>query len=537
MSVTVKKVSKKTNAETDQLAKAAQVRDGKGHFVKSKTEDEAKQSAEPAPRLTPRERTPIMQAKLEQLRRLKQERLRFYVPTGVGEEFIQKVGSDDYFVTLFSAANGIGKTCIGANTFANFLFPGYNDWFQGKLFEKWPYPKRARIITDPTTVTSAIIPELKTWFPAGRYTIDKKGKTYEYLWKTDTGWEFEIMTYDQDPKEFESATIGLVWLDEPPPESIYKATVARLRRGGIIYITATPLTGSAWIYDQVIANPDKEKGRRTYLEGDVESACIDHGVRGFLEHRHIEQMIAEYSEEEKQARIFGKFQHLIGLIYKQWSRKVHVLRPFNINREDYTVYQALDPHPRNNDAVLWVAVDKYGQKFVIDELWMKCQGSTKELAQRIKQKDQQYRVERWIADPACFIEDQHTGKSLATRLQSFGLNYLPASKTRAASDRRIGDALDYQMLGNDFIVTPELYVFDTCNQLIYEIEHWRWDEWTGKAVDKHNQKQKPVDKDDHLIECLGRILVQEPQFTPYQPPADYGEREGGVLHSALDPYS
>lgn len=489
-------------------------------------------------------RTPGQLARLEQLRRLKQERLRYYVPTGVGEEFIRLVGSDKYFVTLFSAANGIGKTCIGANTFANFLWHTdpfgrkYNEWFDGKLFKEWPYPKRARIITDPTTVTSAIIPELKTWFPLGRYKIDKKGKNYEYLWTTDTGWEFEIMTYDQDPKEFESATLGLVWLDEPPPETIYKATVARLRRGGIIYITATPLTGSAWIYDQVISNPEKEKGRRTYLEADVESACIEHGVRGFLEHNHIEQMIAEYSEDEKQARIYGKFQHLIGLIYKQWNRKVHVIRPFNINRQDYTVYQALDPHPRVNDAVLWVAVDKYGQKFVIDELWYKCQGGIKELAERIKQKDQQYRVERWIADPSAFVEDQHTGKSLATRLGEFGLNYLPATKKRTASDRRIADALDYQKVGDEFIVTPELYVFDTCNRLIFEVEHWRWDEWTGKAIDKHNQKQKPVDKDDHLIECLGRILVQEPMFTPYNDASESIENHGGgVLHSKLDPYS
>jgi phage terminase large subunit-like protein len=492
----------------------------------------------------PKERSLAQLAKLEKLRRLKQERMRYYVPTGVGEEFIRLVGSDDYFVTLFSAANGIGKTCIGANTFANFLFPKdqhgrkYNEWFNSPLFTKWPYPKRARIITDPTTVTSAIIPELKMWFPLGRYKIDKKGKNYEYYWTTDTGWEFEIMTYDQDPKEFESATLGLVWLDEPPPESIYKGTVARLRRGGLIYITATPLTGSAWIYDQVISNPNREKGRRTYLEADVESACIQHGVRGFLEHDHIEQMIAEYSEDEKQARIYGKFQHLIGLVYKQWNRKVHVVRPFNINLRDYTVYQALDPHPRNEDAVLWVAVDKYGQKFVIDELFHKSQGGVKELAERIKQKDSQYRVELRIADPKAFEDDQHHEKNLATRLGEHGLNYIPATKKRTASDRRIGDALDYQIVGNEFIVTPELYVFDTCNRFIFEIEHWRWDEWTGKAVDKHNKKETKVDKDDHMLENLGRILIREPRFTNYHEASDSIDAgESGVLHSKLDPYS
>ena len=420
---------------------------------------------------------------------------------------------------------------------ANILWPGYNDWFDYKLLTNWPYPKRARIVSDPTTVTSAIIPELKNWFPQGRYKTDKRGKNYEYLWTTDTGWEFEIMTYDQDPKEFESATLGLVWLDEPPPETIYKATVARLRRGGLIYITATPLTGSAWIYDQVISNPNKDSGRRTYLEADVETACKQHGVRGFLEHEHIENMIAEYSEDEKQARVFGKFQHLIGLVYKQWDRNVHVVRPFKINFQDYCVYQALDVHDRLPDFVTWVAVDKYGQKFVIDELFEECKGGTKELAERIIQKDEKYRVVRRIMDPKGFIEDQHTKKSVATRLASFGLNYIPASKKRDASDRRISEALDYEKIGNEFIRTPEIYYFDTCQRSIFEIEHWRWDEWTGKAVDKHNRKEMKVDKDDHSLENIGRILIQEPVFEEYTSrfDADIINESSGALGED-DPY-
>ena len=63
----------------------------------------------------------------------------------------------------------------------------------------------------------------------------------------------DLMSYEQDTKEFEAVDLGFAWFDEPPPESIYKATVARMRRGGIIFITATPLTGSAWLYDHIVA--------------------------------------------------------------------------------------------------------------------------------------------------------------------------------------------------------------------------------------------------------------------------------------------
>jgi len=60
------------------------------------------------------------------------------------------------------------------------------------------------------------------------------------------------MTYDQSLTEFESATLGWCYFDEPPPLAIFKATVARMRRGGIIFIGATPLTGSAWMYDNLV---------------------------------------------------------------------------------------------------------------------------------------------------------------------------------------------------------------------------------------------------------------------------------------------
>ena len=477
---------------------------------------------------------------LERARRGTETGYKYYTPTGAGEEFINQIGSDKYFILLFSAANGVGKTYVGANILANLFWPCGNKFFQGGLFDKWPYPKRVRIITDPTTIHSTIIPTLKEVFPAGRYTSEKKGKNYEYMWQTDTGWTVEIMTYDQEVKEFESATLGLVWCDEPPPERIYKASISRLRKGGLLFITATPLMGSAWMYDHIVCNVNHEKGSRTYIHADVESACIEHGVRGFLKHKDIGRMLSEYDEDEMQARAKGLFQHLVGLVYKQFDAKVHILKPFHISLADYTVYEMLDPHPRVNDMISWVAVDKYNQKFVIDELWVKAK--TEEMVAKIKQKAQQYRIVRRLADPAAFIEDKHTGKSLATMLGDYGLNYLPASKARTAADRRLGDALDFQRVGDEFIVTPELYFFETCPVHIYEITHWRWQEWKGKMGEDRDKKEKKVDKDDHGIENIGRCLLQEPVFIPYvaiKPnwANELTSEDANVLGGEDDPYS
>jgi hypothetical protein len=41
-----------------------------------------------------------------------------------------------------------------------------------------------------------------------------------------------------------------------------------------------------------------------------------------------------------------------------------------------------------------------------------------------------------------------------------------------------------------------------------------------------------VDKDDHMIENGGRLLIQEPVFVPYEPPR-YGNQNTATNH---DPY-
>jgi phage terminase large subunit-like protein len=477
----------------------------------------------------------------EQAFRLEREKFRFYEPNGKCEEYIKQIGTPGNFIILFSAANGVGKTCVSANVVAHLIWgrDSENRYFDYPVYKDFPFPKKGRIVSDPKNIEANLIPTLKEWFPDGRYRTNKSGKHYDANWICDNGFEFDIMTYEQDVKEFESATLGWAWFDEPPPMAIFKATVARMRKGGIIFISETPLY-AAWLYDHIIANPDKtltESGQRIFLEADVESACKQHGIRGHLEHDHIQRITAEYSEEEKQARIYGKFQHLIGLRFKQFTRNIHVVKPFPVGLRDFTVYEALDPHPRTNDAVTWIAVDRQGRKFIIDELWQKCQGGTPELAERIKNKASQYRIQRRIIDPSAFIEDQHTRQCLQRSLSALGLHYFEASKMRAVSDRKIEDALTYQKISladhEEFVVAPDLYIFDTCHYTIYEFEHYRWSEWTGKNAGERDVKEKTVDKDDHMIENIGRILIQEPKFIELP----FGDNQGAAPEPDYDPYN
>ena len=45
-----------------------------------------------------------------------------YIPNGKAEEFIKQVGSNEHFVNMFVAANGVGKSAAGANMVTNIVY-------------------------------------------------------------------------------------------------------------------------------------------------------------------------------------------------------------------------------------------------------------------------------------------------------------------------------------------------------------------------------------------------------------------------------
>ena len=436
-----------------------------------------------------------------------------YAPIGKLEEFLDQMGSGKYFIGLVSAANGIGKTTLLVNFLANLFWgKGRNVYFRQPLFLNFPYLKRVRIISDPETLKGTIVPAIEAVFPRDKYTAKKQGDEYLSYFSTDTGWILDVMSYEQSVKRFESANLGLAIFDEPPPEPIFKATVARMREGGLIFILATPLIGSAWLFDNIIDNPNNESKYQYWLTAEVEDACEEHGVRGFLKHDNILKMIAQYNKEDLQARVFGKPQHLTGLVFKEFDDKIHVIDPFDVQPELYTTFMAYDYHTRTNDAVLYVAVDRQGRKYVVDEIWAPT--NTKQLVYMMKQKESMYNVQKRLMDPSGFVVDKHTGRSFNDILSNKGLVFYPGSKRRSEATKRIQDALHFQKNGGLVVTPPELFIFRNCTQLIYELKHWQWNEYTGVTAEKRDKSEKPQDKNDHLIENLGRILLEEPRYSP-----------------------
>ena len=448
-----------------------------------------------------------------------------YIPNGKSEEFITMVGSDKFFVNMFIGANGTSKTSTGANIIANIVFGPQNAWFQLSLFKNWPYIKKGRIISDPTTIKEKIIPELIKWlprnsfknFPEKLYETAKEGKYYASKFIFNNSWVIDIMSNEQDLKSFESVDLGFVWIDEPMPKDKFLATLARGRLGMIVFWTYTPLFQAGWIKEWM--DEHITDGLADYVEAEMEDNCKEptHGIRGFFEHKAIQRMSDSFPEDEKEARVFGKFGHLLGRVHKKFSRKIHVIKAFQLNEKDWTTYKALDPHPRVQDHVLYLSVDSKGTKIVSAELLS--EGLVKRLYSRMIELETKmhFRIEDRIIDPSAFVDDQHRKeKSVGSQLFDCGETWIKGSKNLMAGIKRVEDAFDYEMAGGKFIKSPELMIMDNCPVTIKQLEEYVWAEYKGISADDKEKSGRPKDKNDHMPENLHRLLLHNCRFVPYQ---------------------
>ena len=472
----------------------------------------------------------------EQQRRKDNCGAKSYIPNGKAENFIKLVGSNEKFVNMFIGANGTSKTATGANIVTNILFGIQSEWFEEPLFQEWPYIKRGRIISDPTTIKEKIIPELRKWFPKNEakripnanFEETKEGKAYVCKIITKTGWTIDVMSTEQDSKEFESVDLGFVWIDEPMPEAKFLATVARGRLGMIMFWTYTPLFHAAWIKrwmdDQI------ERGELGSVQAVMEDNCSLHGVRGFFKHKHIKRIADSFPEDEKEARVFGQFGHLIGRVHKKFRRDVHVIEPYPLDTKDWTTYKAIDPHPRVDDHVLYMSVNKKGTKIFSAELLNN--GLVKRLYTRMKalESAMNFRIETRIIDPAAFVGDQHRDKEkdVGTQLKDLGETYIRGSKSLMGGIKRTNDALDYEEKKGLIIRPPEIYIFNTLPVLIKQLEEYVWGEHKGPTKDEKQPSGKPRDINDHQVENMHRLLMHPAKFI------NYNLREGSLIPTMAD---
>ena len=101
-------------------------------------------------------------------------------------------------------------------------------------------------------------------------------------------------------------------------------------------------------------------------------------------------------------------------------------------------------------------------------------------------------------DPIAYIEDPVNGNTMASEFFRCGIAVEKASKNLSRGILRVNEELQKKEQWPLF--TPE------CRRALWEIKRYHWDEETGK----------PVDANDHAMECLYRSVLNEPCYVNAQ---------------------
>lgn len=396
---------------------------------------------------------------------------------------------------VLHGGNQCGKTTLGANVVCSFLL-GYQPWDKKpSIFGNRPV--RGRIIcTDwEHHAGEVIVPALKKWLIAGTYETGKNNVGVEAFWKFSNGSTLELMTQIQDTKIHEGWAGDFVWNDEEFQRDKYTANKRGLvANNGVMLITLTEVK-EGWILDDLVLSNDLSVGCVIDVPMEANTTLTKEAIKNFA---------AACTEEEREARVYGKLIRLVGRVYKEFNKDIHIIKPFEVPH-DWPVVAMIDLHLAKPQAIGFYATDRRDINYVIDEVWEHL--SPEEVADKIikRRKQGSWNLRNVYIDPLSKGDDAYFKNRLPGIETSYavidkilikeGIRLHVASKDKQSGIRNVKNWL------RGVNKLPTLYIFDHCERHLYEFQRF-----------KYNDAGEPEKENDDFMENLYRFTLVGNKF-------------------------
>jgi hypothetical protein len=159
---------------------------------------------------------------------------------------------------------------------------------------------------------------------------------------------------EQKGLSFESTNHTAYFIDEPISKRVYTG----IRRGSVdqfapLVFSFTPLGRHApWMFTELYRRADQK---------DIATFNISIFDNYFLSKEAIEDFANDptISDVEKEARLYGRFIHLVDRIYPQFEESPHIIPPLQPDPDWYTGW-VCDPHTVRPWAMAWFCVTPRG---------------------------------------------------------------------------------------------------------------------------------------------------------------------------------
>lgn len=448
---------------------------------------------------------------LDQVRdaRRKERGIDYYIPNPM--QF--KAHKSKAKIILFCGGNRSGKSTFGAVELTYHLTRKYPDWFpQERRFRR---PIKAVVVCDANQKIDKVIePKIREFLPPGYITHTKRitGGFLNRIVCAD-GSTVDFLSSEQDDMAFEGADFDFYWGDEPQKKKKFDAIMrGMVDRGGRSVLTFTPLI-EPWMKEELV---DRSDGK------SVESIIVDMrdnkwDIKGnpILTEENIVEQTRYWDEETVETRMHGKFFHLRGIVYGEFS-EVHQVE-FDYQYPD-PVIAILDPHDRQPHHVVWAICDKTNDLFIHSELSKHC--TVAELAGLIKavEKSNGYRMRKRLIDPNFGRKPLiTTGRNMIQELAIAGCGgWHEADDPKDEGRLKVKEYLHFDKRQPvSHTNKPKLYFHKQRVPLtIKSIRNHQYEEWVGKIASERDPKEKPKDKDTHGADVIRYLCMSNPKFSP-----------------------
>ena len=447
---------------------------------------------------------------LEVLEDVAQMSLLDYIPHSKQLEFHSAPNK----IRFMCGGNRSGKTESGVWEGVAHATGDYPDWYPQE--KRLLGANRGRVVvTDFQKGASVYEEKLWKYLPKDRVKSIKRTmrgalEKIEVKHKSGGISVIEMLTHEQDDMVFESWSGHWAHFDEPPPRNKFIATLRGLIDfKGRVWLTLTPLT-EPWLYDEFISKADETI---FYVHVDIRD-------NPHMDEAEIKDFESRLTEDEKEARIHGKFRHLVGRVYKEFDPAIHLLdqRPEDLFGKDwkhYPVYFVLDPHDRRPHCGIWAKVDPFGTIYVFAEIEHKA--TVKDLSKEILKREILMGIK---SSEVHRILDPNKGRTptavTGLRLVDDFAKHAVYFTTSVNDDIIMGHlAVAEKLMWDkryplDMTNKPKLFFFrEGTKSTVRMIQSYVWDDWKGSEKDK---KERPKDVNKDFPDCVRYLVMSNPFF-------------------------